>query len=130
MKQNSTFEVLLSAAVVLVAVSFLAYTYMITGGPRPSDYELTASMAHADGLSARASDVRIGGIKVGTVSDLNLDPKTYKAIIHMRIRSDVQIPVNSSIAVTSGGLNPGSYLAITPGSSSKILSPGSEISTR
>jgi len=126
MKQNSVFEILLSAAVVVVAVSFLAYTYVITGAARPSDYELKAEMAHADGLSS-SSDVRIGGIKVGQISDLSLDPKTYKAIVHLRIRSDVQIPVNSTIGVASGGLSPGSYLAITPGTSSQTLAPDSTI---
>ncbi|HEX4105460.1 MAG TPA: MlaD family protein [Rhizomicrobium sp.] len=129
MKQNNVFEVLLSAAVVVVAVSFLAYTYTITGAARPSDYELKAEMAHADGLSS-ASDVRIGGIKVGSVSDLALDPKTYKALVRLRIRSDVQVPVNSTIGVASGGLSPGSYLAITPGTSNRTLTPGSAISAR
>jgi phospholipid/cholesterol/gamma-HCH transport system substrate-binding protein len=129
MKQNNYFEILLSAAVVVVAVSFLTYTYVITGAARPSDYQLKADMAHADGLSS-ASDVRIGGIKVGSVSDLALDPKTYKAVVRLRIRSDVQIPVNSTISVTNGGLSPGSYLAITPGTSSRILAPGSTISAR
>lgn len=130
MKQSSTFEVLLSAAVIVVAVSFLAYTYVITGGARPSDYELTASMAHADGLSARASDVRIGGIKVGQVSDLSLDPRTYKATVRLRIRDDVKIPSNSTISVASGGLSPGAYLAITPGTSRQMLLPGSTMSAR
>ncbi len=130
MKQNSVFEVLLSAAVIVVAVGFLSYTYVITGEARPSDYELTAEMTHADGLSAGASDVRIGGIKVGSVSDVSLDPKSYRAIVRLRIRSDVQIPVNSSLAVASGGFSPGSYVAITPGSSSRTLPPGSTITAR
>ena len=129
MKPNSVFEILLSAAVVVVAVSFLAYTYTITGAARPSDYELKAEMAHADGLSG-ASDVRIDGIKVGSVSDLTLDPKTYKARVQLRIRSDVQIPVNSTVVVASGGLSPGSYLAITPGTSRRTLMPGSAIAAR
>jgi phospholipid/cholesterol/gamma-HCH transport system substrate-binding protein len=129
MRQNNFFEVLLSAAVVVVAVSFLTYTNVITGAARPSDYQLKADMAHADGLSS-TSDVRIGGIKVGSVSDLALDPKTYKAVVRLRIRSDVQIPVNSIISVASGGLSPGSYLAIAPGTSSRALAPGSTISAR
>lgn len=129
MKQHSVFEVLLSAAVIVVAVTFLAYTYVITGAARPSDYELKAEMSHADGLSS-SSDVRIGGIKIGQVSDLSLDPKTYKAMVRLRIRSDVQIPVNSTIGVASGGLSPGAYLAITPGSSSKTLAPDSTIPAR
>lgn len=130
MKQNSIFEILLSAAVIVVAVSFLAYTYMITGEARPSDYALKALMTHADGLSAGSSDVRIGGIKVGSVSGLSLDPKTYKAVVDLRIRSDVQIPVNSSISVASGGLSPGSYINITPGDSGRDLAPGSTLSAR
>ena len=127
MRQNSVFEVLLSAAVVVVAVSFLAYAYVITGAARPSDYELKAEITHADGLSS-TSDVRIGGIKVGQISDLSLDTRTYKAIAHLRIRSDVQIPVNSTASVASGGLSPGSYLSITPGTSSKALAPESTLS--
>ena len=129
MKQHSVFEVLLSAAVIVVAVSFLAYTYLITGAARPSDYALTAEMAHADGLSG-TSDVRIGGIKVGAVTGLSLDPKTYKAIVHLRIRSDVQIPVNSTIGVASGGLSPGAYLAIAPGTSRQNLTPDGTIAAR
>lgn len=128
MKQNSIFEVFLSAAVVVVALGFLAYTYMITGGPRPTDYELTAQLGHADGLSG-SSDVRIGGIKVGQITDLELDSKTYKAIVHMRIRSDVRIPTNSFLGVSSGGFSPGAYLSIKPGSSSQTLAPGGTISS-
>lgn len=130
MKQNSSFEVLLSAAVIVVAVAFLAYAYLITGEARPSDYELSAIMPHADGLSARASDVRIGGIKVGSVEDLTLDPKTFKAVVQLRIRSDVRIPVNSTASVASGGFSPGAYLAISPGSSDQTLPPGSVIPAR
>ena len=126
MKQNSVFEVLLSAAVIVVALSFLAYTYLITGAARPSDYVLKAEMAHADGLSG-TSDVRIGGIKVGSVTGLALDSKTYKAIVHLRIRSDVQIPVNSTISVASGGLSPGAYISITPGTSHQNLAPDGTI---
>jgi phospholipid/cholesterol/gamma-HCH transport system substrate-binding protein len=74
--------------------------------------------------------VRIGGIKVGAVTGLSLDPKTYKAIVHLRIRSDVQIPVNSTIGVASGGLSPGAYISITPGTSSRNLAPDGIISAR
>ena len=126
MKQNSVFEILLSAAVIVVAVGFLTYTYLITGAARPTDYALNAEMAHADGLSS-TSDVRIGGIKVGSITGLSLDPKTYKAIVRLRIRSDVQIPANSTIGIASGGLSPGSYLTITPGSSHQSLAPDSTI---
>ena len=64
---------------------------------------------------APGTDVRLNGIKIGTVSSMDLDPKTYQAILHFTIRSDVQIPDNSSVKITSAGLLGGEYLAIGPG---------------
>ena len=44
-----------------------------------------------DGLGV-GTDVRLAGIKVGTVSDLTLDPKTYLVTVHMNIRDDIKLP--------------------------------------
>jgi phospholipid/cholesterol/gamma-HCH transport system substrate-binding protein len=70
------------------------------------------------------TDVRLNGIKVGTVSSLDLDPNTYRAILHFTIRSDVKIPDDSSVKITSAGLLGGEYLAIVPGGSDKMLASG------
>ncbi len=87
-------------------------------------------MAHADGLSAHASDVRIGGIKVGGVSGLSLDPKTYKAIVRLRIRSDVQIPGELDHQRGQRRFQPGRLSRHYAGLSSRTLPPGSTIAAR
>ena len=130
MKQNSPFETLLSAAVVMVAVGFLVFANISTGGLSLSDYELTATMSNAGGLAAGASDVMVAGTKVGTVSGLSLDTKSYRAVVHMRLREDVKIPEDSALSISSGLLSTQSYLSIAPGRSSVMLAPGSVLKAK
>lgn len=130
MKQNSFFETLLSAAVILVAVGFLVFANASTGSVSLSEYELTATMSNASGLSAGASDVMVAGTKVGTVSGLSLDPKTYRAVVQMRLRNDVQIPADSALSISSGLLSTQASLSITPGRSSVMLAPGSVLKAK
>jgi phospholipid/cholesterol/gamma-HCH transport system substrate-binding protein len=124
MKQSSSFEVILGALVILVAVGFLGFAYSSTGGALPSDYELSARMTHADGLAAGASDVRISGVKVGAVTDVALEPKSHLALVHWRVRSDIRLPVDSSLSVASDTLSSHAYLMIAPGNATATLAPG------
>lgn len=135
MKQNNTAEVLLSGAVIVVAAGFLAFLYWRTSGPSLSDYDLSVRMSHADGLKP-GSDVQISGIKVGSISDVELTSFTppgakarkYSASVHFKLHDDIRIPKDSAAAAVSGGLlNPGMALAIRPGKSSDMLAPGSEL---
>src|SRR5438128_2294374 len=79
--QNNTVETLMGAIVVAVAALFLFYAYSSTGAGRVSGYDLEARFASADGITS-GTDVRLHGIKIGTVSSMNLDPKTYQAVVH------------------------------------------------
>ena len=123
---NNTVETIMGAVVVLVAAAFLYFGYTSTSSGSLGGYELTAKMPRVDGL-ATGTDVRLSGIKVGAVSAMDLDPKTYLVTLHMSIRSDIQIPTDSSLMVTSSGLLGGSYLSITPGGEDKMLPPGGAI---
>src|SRR5690349_18820817 len=121
--QNNLAESLIGAAVVAVAVAFLAFSYYRTGGGGLAGYEVNAKVAKADGLAV-GTDVRLAGIKVGTVSDLTLDPQTYLVTVHMNIRNDVKLPVDSSVLVTQAGFLGGQYLSITPGGEDKMMASG------
>lgn len=126
MANNNTVETIMGAVVVLVAAAFLYFAYTSTSSGSLSGYEITAKMPRVDGL-ATGTDVRLSGIKIGAISSMDLDPKTYLVTLHMNIRNDVQIPVDSSLMVTSSGLLGGSYLSITPGGEDKMLPPGGAI---
>jgi phospholipid/cholesterol/gamma-HCH transport system substrate-binding protein len=123
---NNVAETLIGAAVVAVAVGFLAFTYTRTGSGSLSGYEVLARLPKVDGLGL-GTDVRISGIKVGSVSDLVLDPKNYLVTVHMSIRDDIKLPTDSSMMITSAGILGSSYLSITPGGDAKDIAAGGYI---
>lgn len=123
MQQNNIAETLIGAGVVAVAVAFLVFAYYRTGSGSLSGYEINAKLPKVDGLSV-GTDVRLAGIKIGTVSDLTLDPKTYLVTVHMNIRDDIKLPVDSSVLVTQAGFLGGQYLSITPGGDDKMMTAG------
>lgn len=122
--RNETVETLIGAVVIVIAVAFVIFTYRTTG-TRMDGYELTAKMVRVDGLAA-GTDVKIGGVKIGSIKALTLGPD-YLITIHMDINSDVKVPDDSSLVVTSSGLLSGSYLSIQPGGSDTMLPAGGVI---
>ena len=124
--QNNTFETLMGAVVICVAAGFLYFAYASTGVGSLGGYSLGARFASADGI-ATGTDVRLHGIKIGRVSSLELDPKTYAAIVRISVRDDVKLPDDSSIKITSAGIMGSSYLAIQPGGSEKMIPAGGQI---
>lgn len=123
--QNNTVETLIGAVVVAVAVLFVVFAYRSVGATGVSGYELTAKMNRVDGIVV-GTDVKMAGIKIGTVKSLTLDPN-YLVTVHLDIRSDIKIPDDSSLVVTSSGLLNSSYMSVSPGGSDKMLPPGGQI---
>jgi phospholipid/cholesterol/gamma-HCH transport system substrate-binding protein len=127
MSGNNAAETVIGALVVAAAAIFLVYTGQ-TAGFRPggNTYPLAASFQSIEGVSVGA-DVRLAGIKIGSVTDLSLDVETYRARVTFAIDRTVQIPEDSDIRVASEGLLGGSFLEILPGGSDFMLSAGDEI---
>lgn len=123
MQQNNIAETIIGALVIAVAVGFLAFIATRTGTGSLSGYEVNARLPKVDGLGV-GTDVRLAGIKIGTVTDLTLDPKTYLVTVHMNIREDIKIPADSSVLVTSAGFLGSQYLSITPGGEDKMMVAG------
>jgi phospholipid/cholesterol/gamma-HCH transport system substrate-binding protein len=123
---NSLVETLIGAGVLAVAIGFLVFAYSGTGASVGGGYDLAARFNRVDGVNV-GTDVRLSGIKVGTVSRLDLDPKTYNAVAHLSLRDDVRLPEDSSVRITSEGILGGQYLSIEPGASQTMLADGGEI---
>jgi len=119
-------ESVIGAAVVAVAVSFLVYAGQSTGFSTGSDsYELNASFGSAEGLNI-GGEVHLAGVQVGTITKLELDSVTYRAIATFTVRSDIEIPEDSEAKVASDGLLGGNFLELTPGGSDYMLEAGQE----
>jgi phospholipid/cholesterol/gamma-HCH transport system substrate-binding protein len=119
-------ETLLGAIVLIVAIVFLGFAYSASQLGDEEGYELIAHFDRVDGLQ-RGSDVRIGGIKVGTVVDQTLDPVTYRAQVRFTMREDVEVPADSSVSVAMDGLLGGKYLSLIPGGDVEMLAAGDEV---
>lgn len=123
---ESVIETLVGAAVLAAAGLFLVYaadTAQIRAG---GGYEITAKFRKADGLDVGA-DVRVAGVKVGSVTEMAIDPATYYAAVHMAIDESIRLPEDSLAKITTAGLLGDAYVAIEPGASDEMLPPGGEI---
>lgn len=124
---ENTGEVLVGGAVLAVALGFVIYAGQATGvTARSTGYELTASFRSVEGVSV-GTDVRLAGVKVGTITDLSLNPQTFRADARINIRNNVVLPDDSAILISSEGLLGGNYVEIMPGGSPVNLEPGDEI---
>ncbi len=125
--RNNLLESLIGFIVILVAIIFLIYSYSMMGNKNPSKtYEITAVFNEVSGLIS-GSDVRLSGIKVGSVSSQTLDIDTFEAVVSMQISNDIKIPTDSSAKISSEGLLGGNYISIEPGGSDEILIDGDVI---
>ncbi len=125
--QKNILETLMGAIVLIVAGTFLAIAYQSSQMRVSNDgYHVDAHFSNASGI-ALGSDIRIGGIKVGVVSNLSLDPKTYDAVVSMQIRKDAAVPADSSASIVSSGLLGEKYIQLTPGGDDKMLADGGKI---
>ena len=124
--KDNIIEAIIGLVVIGVAVAFVVFAYQRTGAGSGSGYSLAARFPNVTGVSA-GTDVRVSGMKVGTVTGSRLDPKTFQAVLDLSIDPAVRLPVDSSAAITSEGILGGSYISLTPGGDPQTLKAGDEI---
>lgn len=111
----------------LVAVAYLALRIgagALVGG---DTYVLKARFSNAGGLNP-GSNVVIAGVPVGRVESIALNPADYSAMVELRVRSDVKLPVDTIASIRTSGLIGDKFLALSPGAEDETLPPGALIS--
>ena len=124
--KGNLFEALIGAVVLAVAAFFLVFAFSSTDVGAVDGYEVTATFDRVDGVNAGA-DVRMSGIKIGTVTKLELDLQTFLAKATLNIDRTVELPDDSSAEITTEGLLGGKYMAIVPGGAEDVIEPGGRI---
>ena len=125
MKRN-IIETVMGAVVVLVAIAFVAFAFRTSGLSTGTGYNVSAEFNNVTGIS-RGTDVRISGVKVGTVVNQELDHKNYRALVVLNIHDDIQLPTDSSARIVPEGLLGGNYVSLEPGAEDEIIEPGGRI---
>lgn len=116
--------------VVLLLGGFFIYQVYKSGNLKKIDnngIRIIAKFTNSDGIEI-GSDVKISGVKIGSVSDKSLDLDSYKAVITMVVRADVNIPIDSSAAIVSSGLLGGKYIDIRIGADDIMCKDESKLS--
>jgi phospholipid/cholesterol/gamma-HCH transport system substrate-binding protein len=122
-----TSEILAGGAVLAAAIGFLVYAGQSTGFTGdPASYPLNASFRSVEGVTV-GTDVRLAGVKVGTVTSLTLNPKTFFADATISVQDDILLPDDSAILISSEGLLGGNFVELLPGGSTENLAPGADI---
>ena len=125
MKRNPI-ETVLGAVVLVIAGMFMAFAYTTADIQAITGYGVTAKFIKVGGLET-GSDVRISGIRVGTVTGQSLDPATFQATVAMSISGDVKLPQDTEAAIVSDGLLGGKYVNLIPGKATQAMADGGVI---
>ena len=126
MARRNVVEVVVGAGVLLVAAGFLAYAVAHSGRSAGGGYPLTARFDHIDGLSVGA-DVRMAGVRVGSVTSTTIDPQSYLAVVTLSVQDGLNLPKDSSAEIDSDSLLGGKYVSLSPGGDTAMLKPGQQI---
>lgn len=120
-------EAVIGALVMALSIWFIIYAYNHTErGRSGGGYELVAIFPSVQGINI-GSDVRISGVKVGTVVAQDLDHKSFQAKLKLSVANDVKLPTDTSAKIASDGLLGGSFIALSPGGADDDLKPGEQI---
>lgn len=124
--QRSLIETLMGAVVLAVAALFLVFAYSSADIGRGGGYELYAEFSTVGGLRV-GNDVRMSGIKIGSVVRQDLNPETFLARVTLNIDDTITLPADTSASIASESLLGGNYLDLAPGGEDKALKPGDRI---
>jgi phospholipid/cholesterol/gamma-HCH transport system substrate-binding protein len=125
--ERNTLETVLGAVVLIVAAGFLYLIYSETDvGADTSGYALELRF-DSGGSTIIGTDVRIAGVKVGSVIDQHLDAAAYQAVVTIEVDNDVQLPKDTSAVVTSDGLLGDNYILLNIGGDTEMLKPNDRI---
>ena len=119
-------ELLAGAAVLLATGGFLFYAAANTGRTVTGGTRLQARFENIGAIGPGA-DVRIGGVKVGSVTGTAIDPQTFQAILSFTVQGNLKLPTDSSATISSGGLLGGGFVSVTPGGADALLGDGGTV---
>lgn len=126
--RRNMIETVMGGVVLLVAVAFVVFAFRsasLSSAGRDG-YHVMVEFADASGLAA-GTDVRVAGVKIGTVVEQRLNPDTYFAEVTLGISETVRLPTDSSARIIPDGLLGGNYVALEPGGDEDYIADGGKI---
>ncbi len=83
-------------------------------------YNVYAKFEKTGGIKKGAA-VEIGGVEIGKVNGVSLDPETYQAVLSLQINSDIKLQEDAIASIKTKGLLGEKYVQISPGASETLI---------
>lgn len=128
MQPNPTRDMMVGAAAMAVLAGLFAFSYAgkdLTAQASVGTYPVKATFNRVDGLF-EGDEVRLGGIKIGTVGKQTLDAH-YRATVILNLNTGMEIPNDSAAAIHTDGLFGSKFVVIEPGIDDVPLKSGDVI---
>jgi len=120
-------EALVGLFVILFAAWFVWFAWGATGGgTKAGAINVTAIFPNSTGIDV-GSDVRVAGMKIGTVTSQALDPQSFQVKATLALDPAVKLPADSSAAITSEGFLGATFISLIPGGDPVALKNGDTI---
>jgi len=116
-------ETIMGLVVLVVAALFMMFAYRVSDLQVVKGYEINSRFLKVGGLNTGA-DVRINGIKVGTVVSQSINPLDYMVDVKLSIMPQISLPKDSQITIAGDGLMGDKFIKIEPGKSQEKLTAG------
>ena len=130
MQRQAKIEIWVGAFVLMSIAALIMIAFQVsnfsTWKEKPS-YQISALFDNIGGLKVRAP-VKMSGVVIGRVTDISVDPVSFKAKVDMKIDQTYnQLSVDSSASILTSGLLGDQYIGIGIGGDEDVLSDGSQI---
>ena len=123
-------EIIVGLLMLAGIIAFIVLAFKVSGFTALTDadtYKITAEFTNVGDLKVRAP-VTVAGVNIGQVTKIKLDPKTYKAVVTMKILNTHQnIPIDSTANIFTAGLLGANYISLMPGFENEFLKDGGKI---
>ncbi len=123
--KNNSFETLIGALVIVICILFIFLSAKVSGSRQKlsSGYKIIAEFDNVDGLNI-GSDIKVAGVKVGSILDISLNKENYRATIVLKVIDTLKIPADSIFKVSTSGLIGNKFINIKIGADEEFLKDG------
>ncbi|MCH9644924.1 MAG: outer membrane lipid asymmetry maintenance protein MlaD [Gammaproteobacteria bacterium] len=126
------FEFIVGLFIIAGFAALLVLAFWVSGltNMKSSNYyKLDAEFDNVGGLKVRAP-VSLAGVAIGRVESISLDPKSFRADVHLLIDKHYNnLPIDTSASIFTQGILGANYISLLPGFETKNLKPGGELET-
>jgi len=119
-------EAFIGFCVILAAGIFGFLLIQANNGFNNDYYPVKVTFSDISGIKTGA-EVKMSGVKIGTVKQVGLNPNDYRAELVLTIQDTIKLPSDSTVKIASDGLLGGASVEVIAGFEETYVKPNDEL---